>query len=184
MVRGRMGWNLGRLSRAAVVRDGGVDLRSSRAASGRSANATLAGRARRGSALGWLGRKVTRSLGSLILLLEGRLLRRRRGRGRRTLKPRGRRHMCWLFLLLRWRGGRDQGLPSLTCHDRAKDIASQTDSRRLLLARMLWRRVHVAGSASAGFKLATQQRNLILVPGRYCQPTSFESRICLTRFFF
>lgn len=166
VVRGRMGWDLRRLSRAAVVRDRSVDLRSSRAASRRSADATLAARARRSSALGWLRREVTRSLGSLILLLEGRLLGRRRGRGRRTLKPGGRRHVCWLFLLLRWRGRRDQGLSSLTCHDRAKDVASQTDSRGLLLSRMLWGWVHVARRASAGFKLATKQRNLILVPGQ------------------
>ena len=167
VVRGRMGWDLRRLSRAAVIRDRSVDLGSSRAASGRSTDAALAARSRRSSALGWLRREVTRSLGSLILLLEGRLLGRRRGRGRRTLQPGGRRHMCRLLLLLRWRGGRDQCLcgSSLTCHDGTKNVGSQTDSRRLPLSRMLWGWIHASRIASAGFKLPTKQRNLILVPG-------------------
>lgn len=184
VVRGRMSWDLGRLSRAAVVRNGSVDLRSSRAASRRSADATLAARARRSSALGRLRGEVTRSLGSRILLLEGRLLGWRRGRRRRTLKPGRSRHVCWLFLLLRWRGRRDQGLSSLSCHDRAKDVASQADSRGLLLPRMLWGWVHVArarrASASAAFKLATKQCNLILVPAQIRQPASIKSQVCLT----
>ena len=168
VVWSRMGWNLRRLSRAAVIRDGGVDLRRSRAASRRSANAALAARARRSSALGRLRREVTRSLGPLILLLEGRLLGRRRGRGRRALLKSGRSrlHVCWLFLLLRWRRRRDQGLSSLSCHDRAEMIASHPDSGGRLLSRVLWGWVHVARarSASARLQLATEQSNLILVP--------------------
>lgn len=170
MVRSRVRSDLGRLAwtARAGIGNGGIDLRRGRATRRRSPDAALAGAGAGGAGRG-LRREAARSGTLRILRLEGRRLRR--GRGRRTLESGRRlRHLMRRgLLLLRWGRRRDRtALAALTRHDGAEGVRAHADSRgRCLRWASVGRRAdHSAlGSASAGlFELATEVSDLFFEP--------------------
>lgn len=172
-----MGRNLRRLSRAGV-RHGSVDLRSRWAARRGTSDPASLTRARRSRRLRRLRRKAIRT-GTLGILLEGRLrlLRRRWGRRRRSLKGRrARGHLVLrrLLLLLGRRGRRrEPGLATLASHDSAEHIIADADGRWLLRRASVLRRAadRARGRASTGVgEISAQMGNLFFIPKQEVSP--------------
>lgn len=167
--------DLRRLRRPGRTRIGKrrVDLRRCGPTSvvGRPSDTTFP-RARTGGTAGGRLRRESAWGGTLVLRLERRLLRWRRRRRRRTLKPRGRLgHLLvgwWALLFLRRGRGRNwASLATLATHDCAEGVGAHPDRWRGRLRRAWMRRADhgVLRGATAGLiELATEMSDLFFVP--------------------
>lgn len=165
-------WRLHRTGRTCVWQRR-VDLRCCRPTSiiWGAADTALAWTGASSTARRRLRREPTWS-GALILRLERRLLRWRRRRWWRTLKPwRRLGHLLvgwWALLFLRrWRRRDWTTLATLATHDGAESVCTHPDSWRGSLRRAWVRRADhgVLGNASAGLiELATEMGDFFLIP--------------------
>lgn len=164
VVGSRLVVNLRGCARTRGVWHGVVDLGGRRTSRGSTTDTALSVGARAGRTLGRLPGEAIWARSLLVRRLEGRLLRWRRLRRRRTLEARRRlRHLMLLrtgALLLRRRLRRQTGLTTLSGHDSLEQVVSHADGGRRHVGRaaMLGRTRHalLRSASSGGLELAAE----------------------------